>query len=60
MLNFLMNAMARLRDEEEGQGVVEYSLILVLISVVAIAVMETVGINVTGVFTEAGNALGGA
>jgi Flp pilus assembly pilin Flp len=28
--------------------------------VVAIAVMETVGINVTGVFTEAGNALGGA
>lgn len=39
-------------DEEEGQGLVEYALILVLISVVAIAVMTQVGTAVQGVFNQ--------
>ncbi|MBX5443972.1 Flp family type IVb pilin [Sphaerobacter sp.] len=37
-------------DQFEGQGLVEYALILVLISVVAIAVMATLGGKVKGVF----------
>jgi pilus assembly protein Flp/PilA len=38
-------------DEEEGQGLVEYALILVLISIAAIAIMTTVGSSVVDVFT---------
>ena len=37
-------------DEEEGQGLVEYALILVLISIAAIAIMITVGGQVRDVF----------
>ena len=37
-------------DEEEGQGLVEYALILVLISIAAIAIMATVGGQVRDVF----------
>ena len=50
---------ARTRDEE-GQTVVEYALLLVLISVVAIAIMEAVGVSVTGVFQDADDALNSA
>jgi pilus assembly protein Flp/PilA len=42
--------MLRNEDETEGQGLVEYALILVLISVVAITIMTTVGTQVSGVF----------
>ncbi len=38
-------------DEAEGQGLVEYALILVLISVVAIGIMTTLGGQVRDVFT---------
>ena len=41
----------------EGQGLVEYALILVLISVVAIAIMATVGGSVKNVFTSVNNSL---
>jgi pilus assembly protein Flp/PilA len=40
-----------LTDDEEGQGLVEYALILVLISIAAIAIMTTVGTKVKDVFT---------
>jgi pilus assembly protein Flp/PilA len=46
-----------LGSEEEGQGLVEYALILVLISVAAIAIMTTVGGNVKDVFTKISGAL---
>ena len=42
--------MSMMKDEE-GQGLVEYALILVLISVVCIAIMTTLGLSVQGVFT---------
>jgi pilus assembly protein Flp/PilA len=52
MLKALVD-MLRYRDEEaEGQGLVEYALILVLISVVAIGVMTTMGTKVSGVFSS--------
>ena len=44
-------------DQFEGQGLVEYALILVLISVVAIAVMATLGGKVKGVFETVSNTM---
>ena len=46
------------RDGEElGQGLVEYGLILVLISVVSIAIMTTIGGQITSLFTTVTSAL---
>jgi Flp pilus assembly pilin Flp len=42
---------------EEGQALVEYALILALISVVAIGVLEIVGVNVTSILGRIGNDL---
>ena len=42
---------------EEGQGLIEYSLIAVLISIVAIVAMRAVGVSVTGVFNQISAAL---
>jgi pilus assembly protein Flp/PilA len=39
-------------ESEEGQTLVEYALILVLIAVVAIVALTTLGKNITNVFTE--------
>lgn len=44
-------------EDEEGQGLVEYALILVLISVVAIVIMGAVGTNIVTVFTRIRDAL---
>ena len=42
---------------EEGQALVEYALILALISVVAIGVLEIIGVNVTDVLGHIGSDL---
>jgi pilus assembly protein Flp/PilA len=36
---------------EEGQGLVEYALIIVLVSVVSVATLTILGTTVSGVFT---------
>ncbi|MDB5098778.1 MAG: Flp/Fap pilin component [Cyanobacteria bacterium RYN_339] len=46
-----------LRKDERGQGMVEYSLILALVSVAAIGTLTALGGNVTSVFTGASNAM---
>ena len=40
-----------------GQGLVEYALIIVLISIVAIAIMTTLGASITSVFSVANSSL---
>jgi pilus assembly protein Flp/PilA len=45
---------------EEGQAMVEYGLILALISVVAIAALAAIGVNVDGAFKEIVTELEGA
>lgn len=45
-----MEIMKRLVQEEEGQGVVEYALIVGLISIAAIALMPSIGTKVTAIF----------
>ena len=42
---------------EEGQAMVEYGLILVLVSVVAVAVLTTVGTDLKAVFTSVDGSL---
>ncbi len=45
-------------DDEDGQGMVEYALILVLIAVVVIVVLTTVGKKVENVFSNISSGLG--
>ena len=46
------------REDEEGQGMVEYALILVLIAVVVIVILTVVGKQVNNVFSNVANGLG--
>jgi pilus assembly protein Flp/PilA len=45
-------ALRSVRDREDGQAMVEYALILFLVSVVSIAVLTTLGTKVSSVFNE--------
>lgn len=49
-----------LKEQEEGQTLVEYALILVLIAIVVIAVLTLTGTTVEGVFQNIVNGLTGA
>ena len=42
---------------EDGQAMVEYALILALVSVVAITALQLIGTNVLGIFTKIANDL---
>jgi pilus assembly protein Flp/PilA len=58
MRDFIVNLVARLQVErEDGQAMVEYGLILALVSVAAIVVLGIVGTDVTAVFTQIQTAL---
>ena len=59
MRDILFRLMARFRAEE-GQGMVEYALILALVSVVAIVILGALGSQVSTVFSQAHSALLGA
>jgi pilus assembly protein Flp/PilA len=48
------------RKEEEGQGLVEYALILFLVAIVIIAVLIMLGGQVGSVFSSVYQAIGGA
>jgi pilus assembly protein Flp/PilA len=50
-------ALTALRNEEEGQAMVEYALILALVSVAAVAILSTLGHSVSSIFNEINNDL---
>ena len=52
-----MNLVKRLIKEEEGQGMIEYVLIVAFISIVAIAAILIVGGKVNEIWTNTGSAL---
>ena len=43
---------ASLETEEEGQGLVEYALIIVLVSIVCMAALRLLGVGIGQVFTD--------
>ena len=45
-------ALTALRNGEEGQAMVEYALILALVSVAAVAILSTLGHSVSSIFSE--------
>ncbi|UMZ75039.1 Flp family type IVb pilin [Natranaerofaba carboxydovora] len=48
----MLNQLKRLWSEEDGQGMVEYGLILALVSVVAIGALLLLGEGLEGIFGE--------
>ncbi|WP_019228910.1 Flp family type IVb pilin [Sedimentibacter sp. B4] len=46
-----------LKNEESGQGMVEYGLLLALIAVVVIAALLILGPKVANIFNDVGNEL---
>jgi pilus assembly protein Flp/PilA len=60
MLSFLIDLQGRMIGalrREEGQGLVEYGLILAFVSVVAIAALTFLGNDVTSLLSKVGNSL---
>ena len=57
--NLFVTTLARLADvrREEGQGMVEYGLILGLVSVLAIAALTLIGVDVQNTLTSVANAV---
>lgn len=47
----------RLRREEEGQTLVEYGLILVLVSLAVIVLLTALGVDIKGVFQDSSTEL---
>lgn len=55
-----MELIRRFVKEEEGQGLVEYALIIGLISIVAIAALSAAGGSIGDMFDSVKNSLSGA
>lgn len=47
----------RVRSDEEGQGLVEYALILALIAIVAIAALVFLGGQISGILNTIGTSV---
>ena len=60
MLSQFMLWLRSLGVSEEGQGLVEYASIIVLVAVVVIVILGTLGTTVQGVFQQIINGLTGA
>jgi len=48
---------AALRDDEEGQALVEYALILALVSIASIAALTLLGGNISAILDDVANTL---
>ncbi len=46
-----------LKNEESGQGMVEYALIIALIAIVVVAALVILGPKIANMFTNVGNEL---
>jgi len=58
LYGFVQTLVARLQlGREEGQALVEYTLILALVSIVAIAILTTLGNNIVKDLTTVANSL---
>ena len=55
----MVNGFVAASKNEEGQGLAEYALILVLIAIVVIAALTTLGSQINTVFGDITSGLGG-
>jgi len=53
----MQNLLKRLWQDEQGQDLVEYALLLVLIALAAATTIQTLGKSISSVFTNASTAL---
>jgi pilus assembly protein Flp/PilA len=60
MVEYLWLRMQAFRNREEGQAMVEYALILGLVSVVSILALTAIGTNVNAIFGAVRDALAAA
>ncbi len=51
----VLNALKNLRQEESGQDLIEYALIVALLALASVAAMSTIAGKISNVFGEAGN-----
>jgi pilus assembly protein Flp/PilA len=58
MITFALNALARLHNDEAGQGLVEYLLILALVAFAATAGMSALATSLNSAFNQIGTVLG--
>ena len=57
MLDMIMAYVRAMRSEEEGQALVEYALVLFLVSIAAIATLRLLGTTIDGVLQQVVGAL---
>jgi pilus assembly protein Flp/PilA len=57
MFDLIRNLILSVREREEGQGLVEYALIISLVSVGSLAVLLALSGGINGVFTTITGAL---
>ena len=56
--HFILTLFSRLQvQREDGQALVEYTLILALVSIAAIVILGTVGVNIVNKLTTVANSL---
>ena len=55
MMTFVLNSLSRLHKEEEGQGLVEYMLIIALVAFGAVAGMNTLASYLNQAFSSIGS-----
>jgi pilus assembly protein Flp/PilA len=58
MKTLILNSLNRLHNDEAGQGLVEYLLILALVAFAATAGMNTLAAGLNSAFEKVGNIIG--
>jgi pilus assembly protein Flp/PilA len=58
MMTFILNSLARLHQDESGQGLVEYLLILALVAFAAVAGMGSLATGLNSAFIAIASILG--
>ena len=57
MTNLILKSLNRLHQDEAGQGLVEYALILALVAFAAVVAMQTLANDINNAFTGIGTIL---
>ncbi|MGA6993791.1 MAG: Flp family type IVb pilin [Candidatus Deferrimicrobiaceae bacterium] len=56
----MLHSLITMFRDEEGQGLVEYALIIVLVSIALIAALSALNVQLTNVFSQISSGLAGS